>query len=113
MIKKEFEKLTNLVLTDEQFVVINEMYMQHCEEGLEEFCKNYMAMSCDEVLNEFYKILIIYKDWVKVLDRECNETREFAQNMIRELKRVKTLCENMMDAWNNLEFKLRNRSTEG
>ena len=44
MLQQEFEKLTGVEITPEQYEVINGMYMCSDNQTKQEFCKNFMEM---------------------------------------------------------------------
>ena len=56
MLQHEFESLTGQKVTEEQFEVINAMYMLNDDETKGEFCNRYMQMSRTEVVNEMVKL---------------------------------------------------------
>lgn len=56
MLQNEFEGLTGLKVTEEQFEVINAMYMLDNNETKQDFCKRYMKMGRTELIDEMVKV---------------------------------------------------------
>ena len=81
MLQNEFEGLTGLKVTEEQFEVINAMYMLNENETKGEFCNRYMQMSRTEVVNEM----------VKLNDRSKATYAEYATKKAELEKRIKEL----------------------
>lgn len=56
MLQNEFEGLTGLKVTEEQFEVINAMYMLDNNETKQDFCKRYMQMDRTKLIDEMVKV---------------------------------------------------------
>ena len=106
MLEHEFESLTGLKVTEEQFEVINAMYMLNDDETKGEFCNRYMAMNKEEMLNEWVKVNAKSKEYSHGLKKQYEEARNRAESAELETKRLQKLCEHWMGAWEKVQDKL-------
>lgn len=93
MLQHEFEGLTGLKVTEEQFGVINAMYMLNENETKGEFCNRYMQMIWTEVVKEMVKL----NDRRKAIYAENAAKKAGLEKRINELELVLDIANGTMD----------------
>ena len=112
MQQHEFEKLTGMKVTEKQFEVITEMYMQNLNETKQEFCEYFMKMSKLEMLDDFYGVYHSLCVHSQKLKRMYEDARNRADGLEIELRKVKSAAEHWFDAWDKLSDIVRNNPDE-
>lgn len=91
MQKIEFVQRTGIELTDEQYKLVEDMYLEAGNMDKDSFCQDYKKHSDSTILNLFYTHNIRLKDKLADLRDERNEMVDFLLERVQEFGDIKLL----------------------
>ena len=77
MLQKEFEQLTGMVVTPEEFNEINAYYMAGSElMNKEVFCADWKKHGSSEIIRDYYNVIELKGKAVRSIKEECRNEKE-------------------------------------